>query len=800
MKKKNILLALTGLLFLSPGCSDDDIVEQHSAVGNEVLFGATTEAVKTGRTSYDGTITNGNEGVHWEAGDTVRLFCAQSNNTKYSDYVVQTIQNDPATHFSSSSLVKTGSAGLQWGNSSTYEFYGVYPSPKQYLHAGVKADKVLQKDHKFIGFLPKNQFPKNIEKKGAKYVCTPNMDFAYMAAKTVTSSVGDAVNLNFAPFVTTLTISIKNKMSNSLPLTLNGVSVSSKSGDGKYLPIYGKFEADLSTISATNKYPTVKSIPDATTPTSIYLSLVNKDKKALTLEPDESVEFTVFLLPNSDLDNIELTLHAGAVIRRGLISGVQIERYKKNFVRNVPVNFRLDVSNWITYLPDNALVNQLSIPGAGGVGGHLLSDDQSKEQTLNVTELWNQGVRAFEFSIDRPGSNNYADFFSKKLICNGSETNLTFKEVLTAILDPLSRNRGEFAMLIINYQPILGRDANEFMAALKNCWSRVEEKLKERNTGADGQIPLGTKLYDPANTTVGDSRGKLFCIARPTSQGEETELKVKPVNVHPNILVINGWGSLKDKWIERGYTSAQEYGDGAATDGKLRHPFSYMVEKVNEFSVALDKLQADFTYDVQPGNSFVKGGAWVQEWPRVSKGVQVAVNSTVGWNPRTYYAYWANSFDEKKQRILETFDRTMYQTSIGQYVFVNSLCGYFVDPAIQSSYSPYTGTDGVGKPNGGVTGNVKDYATEINNFVYGTIFQHGLEDVSGPLGIVLMDRVGNDEIHFPANTNLPYLIISNNFRYDMSTRAGSSSGPEGLDMRSARLSDRYDFIFDASGK
>ena len=800
MKKKNILLALSGLLFFFAGCSDDEIVQQPSAVaGQEVQFGAATTSVKTSRTSYTGQIKGGFEGVHWESGDKVRLFCAQSANTKFADYSVQTIQNNPDC--STTTLLKIGAAGLQWANAEKYTFYGVYPSPAQYLHRGVESEEVLQNNDQLMGYIPKNQFPLSITKKENTYVCAPNMNYAYMVAKTETTAKNQAVDLTFTPFVTTLTISVKNATKKNASLTLNGISISSRGNDGKYLPVYGKFKADLSSLSSTQKYPKVdKIIEPNVEPTSVYISLVNQNKEALTLKPNEIVEFTVFLLPDSDLHNIELTLHAGATVKRGLISGVDIIRYKKNFVRNVPIEpASWTGSNWITYLPDKALVNQLSIPGAGGVGGHLLTEDLSREQTLNVTQLWNQGVRAFEFSIDRPndGSTSYADFFNKKLICNGNETSLTFKDVLTEILDPLSRNRGEFAMVIINYQPIQGRDANKFMEALNICWKQVDTKLATWNNSDSEQIKLGTKLYDPATTTVGESRGKLFCIARPTSQGEETELKVNSANVHPDILVINGWGSLKDKWIERGYTEKQESGAGLASDGKkLRHPFIYTSRNPQTFTVDITKLQADFTYDVQPGNSFVKRGAWVQEWPRVSKGVEVKVNSQFGY--RAESAYWANTFDEKKQRISETFERTMYQTSVGQYVFINSLCGYFVDKNIQSSYSPYTGTDGVGKPNGGMTGNVKDYATEINNYVYGTIFQHGLDDVSGPLGIVLMDRVGNDQSRYPANTNLPYLIISNNFRFDMTTKSVDGSGHEDVDVRSARSSGRYDFIFDAS--
>ena len=825
MKKKNILLALSSLLFLFAGCSDDDIVQQPSAVaGQDVEFGVGSTDTPVSRTIYNGNIIEQNghkyEGVEWLNTDTVSLYCANSANTQLADYSLQLINPANLGEFATgpqARLLKTGVAGLQWGNEAKeHVFYGVYPSPKQYfieskmekpVLSGTPAGEVTLK-----GYIPKVQKSGAVRTTGTSTIVDPCMDYAYMAARTQVpvSQLGNPVSLSFVPFVTSIEMSFVNKTDHPIELTTISVgSLENPAVPDVFKPVYGKFEAKLENMGTTT-YPVVTDAPGQSLNRSqVVLSLFNENgvAKPVTLAANGgTLTCTVFLHTTASLNNLVVTLQSGAGFRRGVITGIDIVHNKKNFIHNIPLSSAFDVSNWISYLPDDAIVRQLSIPGAGGIGAPYGTSTEvnelSQEQTLSIEDLWNQGIRAFELSVSRQADNATGEQFGEcQVSCNGSFVHLTLKEAVNKILTKLSSNKREFAMLILTYQPMgdYGRNANEFTRQLSDFWKNVETQ--------SASYGIGTALYDPSNATVGASRGKLFCIARPTSANEDAKLNVLPENVHRHILVINGWGSLKDKWQERGYTGNMTYGPGLNADGKPNRPVlsaTYLSwtgnidknKKVDPFVAEVRSLTPNFYYSVQAGaNDVTPKGAWVQEWARVSPGVAAAYTYRESiWDPFNHDSfYWANTLDEKRQRINETFDYAMNRSK-GDITYINSLCGYYVDERVQRSVYLYSGSDNIGTLGaGGLSGNVKDYAEDINQYVYNSIFHKGLNGVTGPLGIVLMDRVGNNAATAAANTNLPYLVIANNFSFEMKENTEQTS--RSVDAQSA---EHYDFIFDAS--
>ena len=825
MKKKNILLALSSLLFLFAGCSDDDIVQQPSAVaGQEVEFGVGSTDTPVSRTIYNGNFIEQDghkyEGVEWLNTDTVSLYCANSANTQLADYSLQLINPANPGEFATAPqarLLKTGVAGLQWGNEAKeHVFYGVYPSPKQYFIEGKMEKPVLSGtpagEVNLKGYIPKVQKSGAVRMSGHSTVVDPCMDYAYMAARTQVpvSQLGNPVSLSFVPFVTSIEMSFVNTTDHPIELTTISVgSLEDPAVPDVFKPVYGKFEAKLENMGTTT-YPVVTDASGQSLNRSqVVLSLFNENgvAKPVTLAANGgTLTCTVFLHTTANLNNLVVTLQSGAGFRRGVITGIDIVHNKKNFIHNIPLSSAFDVSNWISYLPDDAIVRQLSIPGAGGIGAPYGTatevNELSQEQTLSIEDLWNQGIRAFELSVSRQADNATGEQFGEcQVSCNGAFVNLTLKEAVNKILTKLFYNKREFAMLILTYQPMgdYGRNANEFTRQLRDFWKNVATK--------SASYGIGTALYDPSKATVGDSRGKLFCIARPTSANEDAKLNVSSKNFHPHILVINGWGSLKDKWQERGYTGNMTYGPGLNADGKPNRPVLSAAwetgdqdKPVSTFDAAVDFLQPNFYYGVQAGaNEVTANGAWVQEWARVSRGTSVEYRTKVGtgWFGQPTYKYesfyWANTLEEKRQRINETFDYAMNRSK-GDITYINSLCGYYVDERVQRSVYLYSGSDNIGTLGaGGLSGNVKDYAEDINQYVYNSIFHKGLNGVTGPLGIVLMDRVGNNAATAAANTNLPYLVIANNFSFEMKENTEQTS--RSVDAQSA---EHYDFIFDAS--
>ena len=218
------------------------------------------------------------------------------------------------------------------------------------------------------------------------------------------------------------------------------------------------------------------------------------------------------------------------------------------------------------------------------------------------------------------------------------------------------------------------------------------------------------------------------------------------------------------------------------------------------------------------------GTAWVHYWPRVVK--------TSGFYPlyshdgltggipaqytRSYYIYWQESFQEKCKDVVETFHKAITDNSgkKGDMFYINSLDGFYVDDNIPASVLPYVGSDmeffeGIDKLyvsngnemkdtynannwksvtrttlenynmdndywQGGVAGNIKAYATDINNYFYNYILDFGEDNIYGPMNVVMMDMVYSDE----PSSYLPSVIINNNYRFPLLTNEEAANQSE----------------------
>jgi len=103
------------------------------------------------------------------------------------------------------------------------------------------------------------------------------------------------------------------------------------------------------------------------------------------------------------------------------------------------------------------------------------------------------------------------------------------------------------------------------------------------------------------------------------------------------------------------------------------------------------------------------------------------------------------------------------------YVFINSLCGYLAGDDYDDSITPSTGIT-----YGGSGGNIKALADKINPDFYYYVLNCGLEQTTGPTGVVLMDYVSNDPNS--ATYALPGTIIANNFKHTIIGSGNTESG------------------------
>lgn len=829
MKLKFTTLFISISAIVLSGCSDN-FVDQRGYVssGEEIRFigEATYSTSNAGssagtRTIYTGVIENNKEGVQWIKGDKIRVYCPEAAGTNTSDYVVAATNEAQETGAETAGLTRIDpNVSLQWGSSSTHNFYAVYPSPEQYLGENILSSDVLTGSASFKGYLPKDQQPLDMsvvtQNELNAYTAKPNMKYAYMVAHNSVSSSNQAedVLLQFNPVMTAVEITLVNK---SVPKSShwkdennvehvypypNGQSfslVSAEIGTINNTPLYGEFS-----YAFDNGQFTTDNSKNSTN-TTISVSLA-KDGSPIRLNVNESIKFTFFMLPTVDLDNLVISLRDASGVMTGKISGINIQAKKKNYLYNVPISpskKSIDYSDWMKDLPDQASKLRLSIPGAGGASSgnknssnqYLLADEY-REQNISIEDMWNRGIRAFEFAVNRNSSETGQSLGSNTVTCNGEITEISLEDAVDLVKTQLCKHPTEFAMVIVTYQPDGNwrnvRDANEFMRQLSAYWETVKSGTWTPGTGVSVPegITLGTALYTP-DMTVKDSRGKLFCIARPTSKYENdnsdqtddyvADDEIYPSTyIHEHILCINGWGSLKDKWEARGFSHDMMYGtDNKDASYRLGRPVTTSNRNnITTFTYNYWDLTPNYVYGTQThGNTPYEKGAWIQEWSRVSP-----ENAGIIQSGGTYY-YWAPSYQEKLEAAKQCLDYSINHTQCDiannlHVTYINSLCGYFVDQSIDLSFQPYgykTGWVTGGTDHdlsgcnsiGGMGGNIEAFSKQINEDFYHYLLDRTSGYVPGPMGIILMDRVSDDIVNNEPGYNLPGIVIANNFRHNI---------------------------------
>lgn len=870
-----VMMVLASVALVS--CQNDDYEfgdNRPARPGDEIVFGGRME-YKSTRTDNTRTVygDKGNTGteIKWYQGDMVRIYCAEANlgenggDQKYCDYQVtdfitalggnnsNPIDGKYETNHSTGLRTPDGSTGLCWGTGA-HDFYALYPSPAMLNKNG--EDNVVVNSLKIEGktvtaYLPNLQAPSafvapttDAESKNKHYTIHPAMRYAYMVASATGKQPTDNdnnVSLTFNPIITAVEMTIVNGGN----ATIEGVQMVSLSSENT---ICGEFSVE--DVSVDVKDMTIKhsSLGDSYNIVSVPVA---ETGKTIDLNPGDTLTFTAFLALNADLNKITTTIvyANGVATRKATLTGNNgvniVQAKKKNFITKLDAKFSnavssVDLEHWMASISNTSddakprTLASLSIPAAGGAAsGHTTDWDKNEkylEQKLTIEDLWDQGIRCFEFTVD-----NADDFGGQKVYCNSKPSNITLTEAVNKVKSKLIDNPTEFAMVIITYQDNDGwadrdeteggvvkknRDPEEFMTNLNNFWSNITFKDKTTTTNTvDGQatITFGKLLYSPT-TNLGNARGKLFCIARPTSQGEDnypeittaqgglllkytyiskTTINNSLTSVTPNddILVINGWGALKDKWEARGFTKSpykrgkgnDNYGearpdDSVAKDNLPGRPFDASREPEDDIWSTLENykngtstitLTPNFTYSTSSGVD-----AWVQEWARVIK-----ENATFEITPRGddgygQYVQWIESYTEKKNHITQTLDDALYKKK-GDIIYINSLCGYYAenndndknsilpneltDMSLGKTsstsikrYSPVTASSATA----GMCGNISDYAYDINNYFYNYLLKKSLNGKS--TGIIMMDRVSNDATANPAGYYIPRIILANN--------------------------------------
>ena len=737
--------------------------------------------------------------VKWVKGtDRMDIACPQSataGNVKIAEYKVMDESNSvvedtldldeeiDSIRIENSSVTATlhrlGNVGLQWSAEDTHHFFASYPSKAmiaEKLATTLSQTEIQQlgmtldgeQNAKLRGYLPVDQTPTVLptsttqrgEGEGAKtgWVIEPDMTYAYMVANKTVETKGN-VGLQFTSQMTALEFEIvasdieqDPENTNPTPHTIKflGVTLS----HAKNEQIAGHFEYDY----AENFFSNVE-IENA----ADHAYVTQYFPEGLLIDPTTGfVDVTFFVFPgvifndgNDDAaedkltKDLELTViyqidgipqNRTAKIRK------QIEPKKKYFFANVqlpkiPAN-GVSASNWFNALDSTILLSQVSIPVASNVFAHADYGFEAKsiQQVQTYTDLWNRGVRGFEFVTRRAVTGSTGNYETDNTWSLGTahfvcdevphETDkMNFGIAFETLIKKLKDNPKETLVLICTYQAVGdGYDPNGYVQQLLNYFDVL---VDNKTVKMDDFVQLH------ANSTVEDIRGKICVIIRPGDDDRFEDIKniendvlySKDIKLFSNngkntdwsgkLLLIQDWGTAFDVWDRRYEGVARE----AQFDITYRNPKKNLAERpyvenllwgvssstssytqptdnngtthpsnnnFNNYGTTLRQLtEFNYAHTLSNGDT-----AYVQEWARVvpsSMSNRIYTKKKVTAVDACLWVQWPESYTEKLAAIDGLFKKSVATkgTSNISSLYINSLSGYYITEKYMEGVYPF---------------------------------------------------------------------------------------------------------------
>ena len=728
--KKSILILCACAAFA--GCSEDDLVVKKPAVpGSEVQFGATAYMSNGNgtRTAYGDAVGNQIE-LRWVAGDKIDIACPQAaaGRRKAAYEIVETsiVEDTPeaVNNGKATQLQKLGEYGIQWGEPGNHDFYALYPSSQSFTSdergkIGMVADGVN-------GYLPVNQDPKKVTPDGNNFILEPDMRYAFMVAKKSVNSAAEGFNgvsLQFAPLVTALQFELTapvidaGNTTGAKDLTITSVSLYSSKGTN----ICGNFNYKFATgaLTETNEETGYNRI-----------TMTLPDGVVLTGNSGNKADVTFFLLPTADIESGDLRLqvfytYKGSPYVKSLKIGKNLMAKKKYYFRNVQlpeITSTVEGSSWFSALDPSVLISQLSIPVAGNAFSSYYNDTSTdpaknqkyyREQSRHYTELWNKGVRGFEF-VTAHGKTGFDNSTSNTLennrfVCNKTALNVTedgttngtivtFGNAFRKLASQLDVEgfKNECLIVICTYRTYgnSGNDCQQYVDDLE-AWLKANPEVS------------GKLVQLTPTSTVGQLRGHIAIIVKP---GEDAYSLKKTSEItrttdYP-LTIVHDWGTCCDKWNRR-------FGPDYAIQGAFAVPGQRKVEDYlwgvseNEntpFTPGTyglpfqDGYPQTNNYQFEHTTNISGGKVHVQDWNRIVPTNSFATSMFYSGlhdghirSDHFLWLKWHESYTQKQDMIMNTVAASMATKggSTENKIFINSLCGFYPVFELKPSFYPY---------------------------------------------------------------------------------------------------------------
>ncbi len=616
MKKIFRLSALFCAMTLLVTSCTKDVVEEQPAPnpevdGTEIQFGARAgfETTDDTRTVYSGVQYTDKDGkkrerIDWVGSDDINeadwvdIYSPEAKGVNPANYYVTktTISADDASD--GGYLTRLGDGGLQWNaEKETHHFYAMYPSSKKVEGVELKEENGSVY---IYGTIPNQQHTQGATTKDANgnvttsasqiklYEMAPDMRFAYMAAVGEAKAADGSVSLDFVPVVTAIRIVLTLPESG----TQNGQTIKTEATNLFSVRLMGKgivgdFKANLSKY--VNGYPEVTKVKDAEDQ-AITINLNDENNLPVTLQPGQSLAFTVFVAPDADINLADLkvafnpsVLESGYKTKalQAVGSVTKVERLKKTSIKGLKLPFTkeayvVNLSNWMEDIKEGQTIVGLSLPGTGGSFSYAYTGDnpawykQQEQPVFTNHELdegksyygktgqWDLGIRVFEMACDRPEGSTVANpstLESQPLRVNKQSLGTwNLGKALRALLNKVTEVKDgkasqETAVAIITYQSeganygswssqrTNNRHAYAFALALKALYNTLEQEYPGKIILYTPNTTLGVKEgltgEELTKAEANNAEGKLMIICR-VNQRNEAEPRDENINTQSN--------------------------------------------------------------------------------------------------------------------------------------------------------------------------------------------------------------------------------------------------------------------------
>ena len=563
-------LIISSLAIMAIGCQDDkELVKPTPTAdpGTEIQFGCAIDDDAVSRTAF-GKEENNAFPVTWIKYDKVFIHSPHVTSDAFQNTYM--VPDDVESHPGyAGHLEKLTESGIQWGTETSAYFYSVYPSryvgytdekPTLRCAKAEKGSHVITVDMNTLQTCKYNR-----KTSDATTGSTFNLDSvdrygALMYAKNTGNNgegvvPGQTVNLRYKPLATAIRVKLKGPKedNNNANVNENGVAISQiVLRAPKGVPISGDFDVDFSTENeqtftlkdgTTVVTPKIQPVKDEVSNVIYMQPQFNETgEPQLVLKNGESVDLNIFLMvATHDEDGNKLAADAykitddwtievvltdyhyltkklgssSATANTTLVPGMA---HKLRELPEITTDLPWDISKWMTYIPRNVYLSEISIPGSWESLNPTFQGAETGKTKPDLKYQYDNGCRAFHINCCYKRSGSWPNYTYELGTDDGGTKSSTNNQYMTDANNPLfstsletiaSKVKKDEYMIVMCTLTLKagipsGRDKNCWIEDISTACDNINKKYNKEI------ICDGSKIT--ASTTVGDVHGQVIVI------------------------------------------------------------------------------------------------------------------------------------------------------------------------------------------------------------------------------------------------------------------------------------------------